>query len=166
MTPTFLVLRPCNMSVQPLLKCVRHCHWRHEWSEKNLREKQICFQHSSVVSTRWVPYQSGCAPEKGRIIKMSLPSGLPDPQMASFVLHPSLVTFTPVGQKIRLTSFGSCFPLRWHMLCYIAFYSLFHIKMFKNTYALIYIFICWKYIMAASYWWKSLPTGTKPNLQF
>lgn len=163
MTPIFLVLRVWKVLIQPPLKSTGHCSWSLERSERKLVGKQVGFQLCSVLFTQWVPYQGGCAPEKGRIIKMSLSSGMPNPQMASFVLHPSPVTLTPVVQKIRLISLGSyCFPLRWHMLCYVAFY----IKVFLNSYALIHMFICWKSIMAASSWWKSLLRRTKPYFQF
>lgn len=82
--------------------------------------------------------------------------------MASFVPHPSPVTHTPVGQKIRLISFGTgCFPLRWHMLGYAAFYCLFSNKIFLNIYALIHMFLYWKSMMTVS----SLLRGAKPGLK-
>lgn len=123
-----------------------YCCCSRERSQRKLTREQVHFRHS-VLTSEWVSYQSGCAPEQGSIIKMSLSSGTLHLQMASSVPHPSPVPLTPVGQKIRLISFGTgCFPLRRHMLHDIAFYSLFYIKTFlcPDSYVL-----CWKSMMAA-----------------
>ena len=155
----------------------RSCWWRLHWSTWDIaaaavkgaggnwpENRSVSNTLSSVLTSEWVSYQSGCAPEQGSIIKMSLSSGTLHLQMASFVPHPSPVPLTPVGQKIRLISFGiGCFPLRRHMVHDITFYSLLYIKKFRcpDSYVL-----CWKSMMAALCWWKSLLRGTKPDFKF
>lgn len=130
------------------LEYTGYCCCSHERSQRKLTREQIHFRHSVLcVHIRVGLLSSGCAPEQGSIIKMSLSSGTLHLQMASSVPHPSPVPLTPVGQKIRLISFGTgCFPLRRHMLHDIAFYSLFYIKTFlcPDSYVL-----CWKSMMAA-----------------
>lgn len=113
------------------------CRRSHERKERKARE--FHFQHTSVLLS-WGAYINCYALEKGRIIKISPSPGTFDPQMVPFVFAPSPVTSHQWVRK----SFGTgSVPPRWHMLCWVAFYSLFPIKISQNSYAIIRVYL-WK----------------------
>lgn len=147
--PTVLVLGAWKVLIQAPLQYVGICR-SHERREREVSGKQVSFQRSFLCPLRsvgplsqWTCSWEGQDPHSVPLLWQARSSD-------GFLCHSS--------KRSLSRQWSCCFPLCWHMLCYVACHSLFYIKIFLNSSAPF----CWKRIMAASYWWKPLLRAIKP----